>query len=50
MITDVVTTVVDNALRTVSENDQQIGADRWMNLEELCAYLPDKPAKQTNAV
>jgi len=22
-------------------------ADHWFNLEELCAYLPDKPAKQT---
>ena len=22
-------------------------ADRWFNLEELCAYLPDRPAKQT---
>lgn len=22
-------------------------ADRWFNLEQLCAYLPDRPAKQT---
>ena len=22
-------------------------ADRWFNLEELCAYLPDRPARQT---
>ena len=22
-------------------------ADQWFNLEELCAYLPDRPAKQT---
>ncbi len=21
--------------------------DQWFNLEELCAYLPDRPAKQT---
>ena len=22
-------------------------ADQWFNLEELCTYLPDRPAKQT---
>lgn len=22
-------------------------SDRWLNLEELCLYLPDRPAKQT---
>lgn len=22
-------------------------ADRWLNLQELCNYLPDRPAKQT---
>ncbi len=22
-------------------------SDRWFNLEELCQYLPDRPAKQT---
>lgn len=22
-------------------------SDRWLNLEELCQYLPDRPAKQT---
>lgn len=22
-------------------------ADRWFNLQELCEYLPDRPAKQT---
>lgn len=22
-------------------------ADRWFNLQELCDYLPDRPAKQT---
>ena len=22
-------------------------ANQWFNLEELCAYLPDRPAKQT---
>ena len=22
-------------------------SDRWFNLQELCAYLPDRPARQT---
>lgn len=24
-----------------------ITVDRWLNLQELCAYLPEKPAKST---
>lgn len=26
---------------------QQIEVDRWMDIDELCSYLPDKPAKAT---
>ena len=28
-------------------NEQPIEADRWFGLNELCNYLPDKPAKAT---
>ncbi len=28
-------------------NDQSANADRWFDLNELCNYLPDKPAKAT---
>ena len=28
-------------------NEQPTEADRWFDLNELCNYLPDKPAKAT---
>lgn len=32
-------------LQTV--HDAKVEPDRWFNIEELCDYIPDKPAKQT---
>ena len=32
------------SVKTESSNQQE---DRWFDLTELCAYLPDKPAKPT---
>lgn len=36
-------------LETLLQNNQSTvePADRWLNLQELCNYLPDHPAKQT---
>ena len=37
-------------LETLLSNQKPITvepSDRWLNLEELCQYLPDRPAKQT---
>ena len=37
-------------MKTLLQTKQQVAvepADQWFNLEELCAYLPDRPAKQT---
>ena len=33
----------------VNRNDEENAKeeDQWFNLEQLCAYLPDKPAKST---
>jgi predicted DNA-binding transcriptional regulator AlpA len=28
-------------------NNSTVESDRWLNLTELCDYLPDKPAKPT---
>lgn len=32
-------------LQTV--HDAKIEPDRWFNIDQLCQYVPDKPAKQT---
>lgn len=29
------------------DSDNQSDPDKWFNLDELCEYLPDKPAKAT---
>ena len=37
-------------MKSLLQTKQQVAvepADQWFNLEELCAYLPDRPAKQT---
>lgn len=35
-------------LETLLQNNQSTEpSDRWFNLQELCDYLPDRPAKQT---
>jgi len=37
-------------VKSLLQNSHQVSvepADRWFNLEELCEYLPDRPAKQT---
>ena len=35
-------------LETLLQNKQPVEpTDRWLNLQELCKYLPDHPAKQT---
>ncbi len=33
-------------LLSVSKSEQP-DSDKWFNLQELCSYLPDKPARQT---
>ena len=32
-------------LQTV--HDTKVEPDRWFNIDQLCQYVPDKPAKQT---
>jgi excisionase family DNA binding protein len=37
-------------MKSLLQNSNQVkceSADRWFNLQELCDYLPDRPAKQT---
>lgn len=37
-------------VKSLLQNSHQVSvepADRWFNLQELCEYLPDRPAKQT---
>ncbi|MCQ2318424.1 MAG: helix-turn-helix domain-containing protein [Bacteroidales bacterium] len=34
-------------LLSVQTTSNVESSDHWFNLEELCAYLPDRPAKQT---
>lgn len=35
-------------LETLLQNNQSTEpSDRWFNLQELCEYLPDRPARQT---
>ncbi len=36
---------LENLLSSV--RSEQIDSDKWFNVEELSAYLPDKPARQT---
>ncbi len=45
LIAETVTACLKNN-PTVSQTHPQ-DADRWFNLQELCDYLPDKPAKPT---
>lgn len=43
-------TLIENSIRkvlSVQQNDQPTETDRWFDLNELCDYLPDKPAKPT---
>lgn len=34
-------------LLSVQKSEKDESADRWFNLQELCDYLPDHPARQT---
>lgn len=38
-----------NELKTLLQtvHDTKVEPDRWFNIEELCEYIPDKPARQT---
>jgi len=46
-------TLVQNSVRKVlsetskQKQEPQPETDRWFTIEELCEYLPDKPAKST---
>ncbi|MGM9789914.1 MAG: helix-turn-helix domain-containing protein [Candidatus Cryptobacteroides sp.] len=40
---DALTTLVRNR----NDEDNKKEDDKWFNLEQLCDYLPDKPAKST---
>ncbi len=43
--------LIENSLRKIINADKPTTltepTDRWFNLDGLCEYLPDKPAKQT---
>ena len=39
--------VVQGVLSEIKELKSEHVSDRWMNLSELCDYLPDKPGKAT---
>ena len=45
-LTDIVTDAVQKVL-AAQNKPQEKESDRWFNLSELCAYLPDKPSKVT---
>lgn len=38
---------IRQALSGISKPKEEQPQNPWMNLDELCAYLPDRPAKQT---
>lgn len=38
---------LDNLQKTVTDSAHAPQPDRWMTIDELCDYLPEKPAKQT---
>ncbi len=43
-------TLIENSIRKVlslQKSEQQNETDHWFDLNELCNYLPDKPAKAT---
>lgn len=35
------------AVLILTKSVQQPESDKWFNLQELCEYLPDRPARQT---
>lgn len=43
--------LIENSLRKIlsgrNESEKNAETDRWFDLNELCNYLPDKPAKPT---
>ena len=42
--------LIENSVRKVLEKDQnenKVTGNEWLNLTELCEYLPDKPSKAT---
>lgn len=45
-LTNIISTAIENALQAHNAL-KSTPADTWFNLNELCAYLPDKPAPQT---
>lgn len=38
---------LDSKLDGLNSVPQALSADQWMNLKELCEYLPSNPAEQT---
>jgi excisionase family DNA binding protein len=38
---------VKKVLIELKELKEESTPDRWMNLQELCAYMPDRPSKPT---
>ena len=38
---------VKKVLTELKELKQEETSDRWMNLNELCEYMPDRPSKAT---
>jgi excisionase family DNA binding protein len=38
---------VKKVLAELKELKQEEAPDRWMNIDELCEYMPDQPSKAT---
>ena len=37
----------DKIIKALTDNKKIITPDEWLNIKQLCNYLPDKPAKPT---
>lgn len=44
---DIIAETVNACLRRNTPAVQPAAADLWMNIEDLCRYLPDRPTKAT---
>lgn len=37
----------DKIITALTNNNKNSTSDEWLNIKQLCYYLPDKPARQT---
>jgi excisionase family DNA binding protein len=47
LISSIAKETASEVIRKLSEKESLSNQDEWLNLNELCAYHPDKPSKQT---